>query len=133
MCRNDLKCSACSKKCLSRKGILYCSLCSNKYHPRCANLLPSDVTQLITSNLLVHWTCYTCTNDIFPLLNDINKNSSNETNCVKRDCNVPRDTCKTCSKLGNMHKMLACWICESYSHRDRCSAGDIAILVVKAI
>ena len=124
MCRNDLKCSACTKKCLARKGILHCSLCSKMYHPKCVNLLPSDVNQLITSNLLVHWTCYTCTHDIFPLLNDINDHSSNRTNCVKRVCNVSREKCKTCNKLGNRQKMLACWICDSYSHV-RCSAENM--------
>ena len=125
MCRNDLKCSACTKKCLARKGILYCSLCSKMYHPKCVNLLPSDVNQLITSNLLVHWTCYTCTHDIFPLLNDSIINDNKGANGVnKQDCNLARETCKTCNKLGNVQKMLACWICDSKNHVG-CSAGDM--------
>ena len=81
----------------------------------------------MTSNLLVHWTCPTCTHDILPLalLNDTDVQSKiYTTDHANGNCDVSRENCKTCKKLGNKQKMLVCWVCDCYSHT-RCSAGSL--------
>ena len=120
------KCKVCSKKCLSHKTAINCSLCCIRYHPKCVNLTPNDINQLVHTNILTYWTCPTCTKDIFPLTEDnvLNIDVIRRPSSINHIANTTRETCKTCSKFGNKMKMTACWLCDSYSHT-KCSAGAL--------
>ena len=122
--RIDQTCGVCSKKIAAHKVKLRCNLCTHNHHTRCVGLTPSDVTKLAAIQTRKHWTCPTCTKDIFPLHSE--KLKSNTTTTMHRTTSITnsRENCYTCNKLGNKSKMKACWICGSNSHV-KCSAGDL--------
>ena len=125
MCKESMKCKTCTKKCLARKDPLHCSLCGGIFHPKCIDLTPHDVSQMSTNRTLLNWYCLTCTAEALPFMNNVNTDFMIEgTQSVTNISPRARINCNTCGKLGNISKMLVCWICDHYSHA-KCSAGDL--------
>ena len=55
-------CKACTKRVISHKTSITCSICYMTYHPKCAHLTPSDITELTGE-----WSCYNCNSEILPV------------------------------------------------------------------
>ena len=121
-------CGACSTKLVKHKLSPICFTCSNRFHPACVELTPSDVKFLISTNALQTWICKYCISSILPHCSSSTFPRYEESHCknVKIDSAKPtpktREICKTCNKLGN--RLLKCDLCSENSHA-RCFAGQL--------
>ena len=99
-------CTTCSKKIVIHKIAPTCSICSNRYHPKCVDLTPHDVKLLDELNALRTWICTHCSIDIFPFLGaDKNFKFSEHSQNLDRHPTQP-EICKTCQKPGR--KLIKC-------------------------
>ena len=71
---NSNKCNICCERLLSYKNYTKCTLCHEQSHPKCNFLSKTDAELLLQSKT---WTCYNCSKDMFPLVNE-NINSIND-------------------------------------------------------
>ena len=120
---------ACSKRIVTHKVQLTCSLCASKHHTKCAGLTPNDVLVLNTNDIAQHWTCKTCTESILPinLLTTSTTNSlTNNIHAASTTNKAPqqRENCHTCGKTGNISRLTECWICGNNSHQ-KCVSGEL--------
>lgn len=115
------KCSTCTKRILQHKSRITCLFCQRTFHPKCANLSPTNISHMQSLNILHSWSCYDCNIEILPisLLNSVQdkcKIADTGTYCRKRE------HCTTCGKIGNSIHLVSCEMCNFKSHK-RCFAG----------
>ena len=108
-------CKACTKRVISHKTSITCSICYMTYHPKCAHLTPSDITELTGE-----WSCYNCNSEILPVGAVMPPTPSGP---IKIPVSNKREKCHTCTKIGNIKQMTKCCYCDNLSHT-RCSAGS---------
>ena len=119
-------CTTCTRRISQHKSRITCNLCSGSFHPKCANLNPTDIAHMQSLNILHMWTCYGCNIKILPnFLLDISQDKSE---CKSSTAESPvsngrsREQCATCHKVGNSVHLVTCDVCNLKSHK-RCFAG----------
>ena len=64
----NCKCSTCTKRISQHKSRISCLFCMRNFHPKCANLIPTNIAHMQSLNILHLWTCYDCNIEILPIL-----------------------------------------------------------------
>lgn len=120
-------CSKCTKYIATHKPRLHCSICLKYFHPKCCNLKPSDIEQLIDS-----WFCPSCNDNIFPFATlSYPQSSCIDDRSVKVNTNNDLfKNCETCLKPGR--KLKTCDFCGHLSHPN-CFYGPDAYGCIKCM
>ena len=120
--KTNTTCAACTKRLIKHKQKLQCCICQKKFHPKCVNLVPSDVLNATAAVYNKFWFCPTCRADILPHVSfcPSNINAQNSKSCPTPITKFK--TCYTCSKRGSVSTLIPCDLCDNLSHT-RCSAG----------
>lgn len=124
--RSGTACKTCPKKIIKHKVSVQCCICQYTFHPKCARLTPTDVSNLNSAGLNKFWFCTSCRVDTFPSIgHDIQTSATTTPKNTGQQIKLnksPRTSCHTCSKLGNVPSLIKCNLCDNLSHA-RCSAG----------
>lgn len=115
------KCSTCTKRLLSYKSYLTCSICNSKFHNKCCKLSNTNASTILENDYLKNsWICTACT--VHTSLPSIFNNLDEPLSDNKK--------CGSCSKILGKRR-TKCAFCDLEVHI-RCNKGELGCIKCKS-
>ena len=87
-------CYQCDGRIINYRPPLNCTICHHEFHYKCQQLSKRDAENILNCENQNFWTCYSCTADIFPLINENITTSTTPT--IENSENI---NCHFCQRL----------------------------------